>query len=60
MSSEKLNHTDSKDISDIKNKGKKSHINQSLKITNEEFATELGIDDNSTERNPVSERSAWN
>lgn len=61
MTSKKVVNTDAKDNSIIKrNKVNNRHNNHSLNNTNEEFATELGVNDNSSEKNPVSERSAWN
>jgi len=56
-----VNHTDSKATSNTKeNESNKSHNKGNFKNTNEEFASEIGVEDNSPERNPVSERSAWN
>jgi|GEM_PF-6302616 len=61
MSMKKINQTDSKDVSIIKdNKFKKSNNNSNFNQTNEEFASEIGVEDNSSEKDPVSERSAWN
>ncbi|URN96562.1 MAG: hypothetical protein NAG76_10205 [Candidatus Pristimantibacillus lignocellulolyticus] len=62
MSMKEINHTNSKDVSIIKeNKAKKStNNNSSFNDSNEEFASEIGIEDNSSEGKPVSERSAWN
>lgn len=60
MLDEEVNRTESKNISLAKgNKSKKSHNNHSFTNTNEEFASEIGVEDDSSERNPISERSAW-
>ena len=61
MSMKEMNHKGSNNASITKrNKIKKSHNDKDVTNTNEEFASEIGVEDNSNEGQPVSERSAWN